>query len=223
MTAFSELVAATESDLATTLGGFREEGRRIYATSSFQTQSVPLLHLLSQHAGVSVVLIDTGYLFPETYDFAHDLQGRLGFDLKQVRSTRTYAEQCTSSGALLHTRDVDACCRLNKVEPMESLLGPGDVWVSGIRADQTATRASKPRLETDDRCILRYHPMLKWTARDIYQYLREHGLPKHPLESAGYLSIGCLPCTRKWDGSDARSARWEGSSKTECGLHLKSQ
>ena len=219
MTAFSELVAATASDLAATLDAFREEGRRIYATSSFQTQSVPLLHLLSQHAGVSVVLIDTGYLFPETYDFAHGLRARLGFDLKRVRSARTYAEQCTPSGALLHTRDVDACCRLNKVEPMESLLGPGDVWISGIRADQTATRASKPRLESDDRGILRYHPMLPWTARDVYQYIREHDLPKHPLESAGYLSIGCLPCTRKWDGSDARSARWEGSSKTECGLH----
>ena len=167
-------------------------------------------------------MIDTGYLFPETYDFAHHLQELLGFDFKRIRSTRTYSEQCTSSGALLHAHDVDACCRLNKVEPIESLLGPGDVWISGIRADQTATRASKPRLETDDRGILRYHPMLKWTARDIYQYIREHGLPKHPLETAGYLSIGCLPCTRKWSGSDVRSARWEGSSKTECGLHLKS-
>lgn len=221
MTAFSELVEGTRLDLVSTLKVQREEGRRVFATSSFQTQSVPLLHLLAEHPEVTVVMIDTGYLFPETYAFARRMKERLGFQFKRIRSERTYAEQCTASGALLHTQDVEACCRINKVEPIEALLQPGDVWLSGIRADQTATRARKSRLETDGHGVVRYHPMLKWTARDIYRYLREFDLPRHPLESAGYLSIGCLPCTRKWNGLDARSARWDGSSKTECGLHLE--
>lgn len=224
MDGHNDLVRATQEELATALGKWREEGRRVLATSSFQTQSVPLLHLLAQHREVTVALIDTGYLFPETYAFAEQLRAQLGFTLERLRSRRTHAEQCTASGHLLHTRDVEACCRLNKVEPMEDRLQPGDVWLSGIRADQTPNRAEKPRLETDARGVLRYHPMLAWTARDIYRYLRENDLPKHPLESAGYLSIGCVPCTRRWTGSpeNARSARWEGRAKTECGLHLES-
>lgn len=221
-------VRETQEELRQQLGEFRAEGRRVLASSSFQTQSVPLLHLLADHPEVDIVMIDTGFLFPETYTFADELQRLLGFRLLRLQGRRTYAQQMTSHGRLLHTEDIEACCRLNKVEPMADELRAGEVWLSGIRSDQTATRAAKPRLETDARGVLRYHPMLDWTAREIYAYIREHQLPKHPLEAAGYLSIGCVPCTRRWDGrssdnpADARSARWAGSRKTECGLHLPS-
>lgn len=217
-------IAETKADLAGLMTQFQKEGRKVWVTSSFQTQSVPLLHLLSSTAAdVEVLLIDTGFLFPETYAFAHDLQELMGFQMRRIRGRRSYAEQMTGDGQLLHTKDTDACCELNKVEPMDDLLSAGDVWMSGIRADQTATRAAKQKLETDARGVIRCHPMLNWTGREIYAYIRLHSLPKHPLEMAGYLSIGCLPCTRKWDGSSggaARAARWEGSGKTECGLHL---
>lgn len=218
---FDALRQETVRDLETSISEWVSEGRRVVATSSFQTQSVPLLHMLSALPQVQVALIDTGYLFPETYAFARELQAKLGFQLEVVRSPRTFAEQRTAKGSLLHSEDIEACCRLNKVEPMDAFLQPGEVWLSGIRADQTKNRALKQRLETDARGVLRYHPMLAWTARDIYHYLRTFDLPKHPLEAAGYLSIGCVPCTRRWTGSSVRGARWLGSSKTECGLHLE--
>lgn len=202
---------------------FKSEGRGVYVTSSFQTQSVPLLHMVSQLAidVVKVVLIDTGFLFPESYLFAHSLKKQFGIQLLKVRSQRSYAEQMTQRGNFLFASDLDACCNLNKVEPMRTLLEPGDVWVSGIRADQSKVRAEKTLLETDATGVLRYHPMLEWTAKDVYHYIQANGLPRHPLENEGYKSIGCIPCTRKWSALDfeERSGRWEGSAKTECGLH----
>lgn len=219
-----EKTETTCQGLRTHLARFKAEGRRVFATSSFQTQSVPLLHVLSENFrdAVTVVLIDTGFLFPETYDFALTLQAQFGFTLEQVRAKRSHAEQLNPNGQFLHTSDIERCCRINKVDPMADLLSPGDVWLSGIRADQTANRAQKASLETDPQGILRYHPMLAWTNREIYAYIRAHALPKHPLEPAGYVSIGCMPCTRKWakEPGSVRSGRWEGSKKTECGLHL---
>jgi len=202
---------------------FKSEGRGVYVTSSFQSQSVPLLHMVSQLASdaVTVVLIDTGFLFPETYLFAHSIIERLGIQMLKVRSERTFAEQMTQRGNFLFASDIDACCHLNKVEPMRALLRPGDVWTSGIRADQSKVRSQKARLEMDATGVLRYHPLLEWTAKDIYRYIQVHDLPRHPLENDGYKSIGCVPCTRKWNALDfeERGGRWEGSSKTECGLH----
>ncbi|MGB0196539.1 MAG: phosphoadenylyl-sulfate reductase [Flavobacteriales bacterium] len=204
---------------------FKLEARAVYLTSSFQTQSVPLLHMVSQLAkdAVQVVVIDTGFLFPETYLFAHALTEQLGIHLLKVRSERTFAEQMTQHGNFLFASDIDVCCHLNKVEPMRALLNPGDVWISGIRADQSKVRAEKARLETDSAGVLRYHPFLEWTAKDVYRYIQTHNLPRHPLENDGYKSIGCVPCTRKWNALDfeERGGRWEGSAKTECGLHTE--
>jgi len=202
---------------------FKSEARAVYLTSSFQTQSVPLLHMVSQLEAdaVQVVVIDTGFLFPETYLFAHARTEQLRLSLMKVRSERTFAEQMTQRGNFLFASDTDACCHLNKVEPMRALLSPGDVWISGIRADQSKVRAAKARLETDATGVLRYHPLLEWTAKDVYGYIQAHDLPRHPLENDGYKSIGCVPCTRKWSALDLedRGGRWEGSAKTECGLH----
>lgn len=220
---FALLFEKTLTGLRSDVEKFNSEGRSVFLTSSFQTQSVPLLHMASQLANnaVTVVLIDTGFLFPETYLFAHSLKERLGIELLRVRSERTFAEQMTQHGNFLFASDIDACCNLNKVEPMRTLLNPGDVWISGIRADQSKVRADKSKLETDSTGVLRYHPLLEWTAKDVYHYIQIHGLPRHPLENDGYKSIGCVPCTRKWNALDFedRSGRWEGSAKTECGLH----
>lgn len=217
---FEKTLGFLRSDIAQ----FKSEGRVVYLTSSFQTQSVPLLSMVSQlrSDAVRVVLIDTGFLFPETYLFAHALMKKLGASWLKVRSERTFSEQMTQKGNFLFASDIDACCHMNKVEPMRSLLHPGDVWISGIRADQSKVRAEKARLETDAMGVLRYHPMLEWTAKDVYRYIQIHNLPRHPLENDGYKSIGCVPCTRKWTALDFedRSGRWEGSAKVECGLHI---
>lgn len=218
---FTDLESNTRQELQSQVREFQTEGRKVWLTSSFQTQSLPLLHMLSQVAPeVPVILIDTGFLFPETYAFARQLEGEWGLDLVQIRSQRTYHDQRTPSGHFLFTEDIDRCCQVNKVEPIQDLIRGGDVWISGVRRDQSAVRAAKKRIETDARDVLRYHPMLNWTGRDVYFYINNHKLPKHPLESQGFVSIGCVPCTRKWADPD-RGGRWEGSSKTECGLHTK--
>jgi len=203
---------------------FVEDGASLFCTSSFQTQSVPLLHMIAslQNLPVQVVMIDTGFMFPETYLFMNSLAKQFDLDVTQVRSKRSYVDQLGMDNRFLYASDFERCCAVNKVEPMEELLKPGDVWISGIRADQSSVRAEKKIVETDARGVIRYHPMLSWTARDVYRYIRMHHLPRHPLEDSGYKSIGCIPCTRKWNALDAqeRNGRWEGSQKTECGLHL---
>lgn len=103
---------------------------------------------------------------------------------------------------------------------MEPILKSKDVWINGIRADQNANRAGMKEEEQTPQGAMRYHPMLSWTSKDIFDYRKEFDLPPHPLEAKGYLSIGCEPCTRRLlPSEDERSARWFGMNKVECGLH----
>lgn len=199
-----------------------EKNSRVLMTSSFQTQSVPLLHLVSLHfPDTEVLFIDTGFLFAETYRFKDQLQKLMGFKLKELRSSKGYLEQLSRDGLFLYAHDTDKCCRINKVDPLNDYLKSSDFWISGVRKDQTANRAAMAPVEMDKRGITRIHPMLDWTSRDIYNYINENNLPKHPLDLAGYESIGCVPCTHAC--ADERSGRWEGSRKTECGLHTENR
>jgi len=191
-------------------------------SSSFQTQSVPLLHIVSSNFNwIKIVFIDTGYLFAETYGFKKHLEDQFGLDIITVTSNRDYLNQKMTSGLMLYSEDIDRCCGINKVEPINSLINSGDVWISGVRKDQTKNRSLKKPVEIDSKGIIRLHPMLEWNSKDIYHYIKENELPKHPLEKEGYLSIGCVPCTQKISYSNMRDGRWVGQQKTECGLHLK--
>lgn len=202
----------------------RAEGRHCYMSSSFQTQSVPLLHIISSHFNwVPVVFIDTGFHFAETYAFKDQLQRQFNLKVITVASNKSYVEQKTADGLFMYSEDTDRCCAINKVEPIDSLVKPGDVWISGVRRDQTAIRNRMQPLEEDKRGVIRLHPMLKWNSKSIYDYIKEYKLPKHPLENAGFVSIGCVPCTQKWDGNAMRGGRWIGRNKMECGLHTENR
>ena len=96
-----------------------------------------------------------------------------------------------------------------------------DIWISGVRADQSASRSAMKLEQEAPHDILRFHPILDWNPKMIYSYRMQYNLPEHPLDEKGYQSIGCAPCTRKYDFSDERSARWFGLNKTECGLHTE--
>src|SRR5690606_38040739 len=122
-------------------------------------------------------------------------------------------------GQFYFTSDPDRCCFLNKTQPMEPLLIGYDVWINGIRADQNANRKDMLSEQPASHGAVRFHPMLDWSGKKIFEYINEHNLPRHPLEDKGYMSIGCEPCTRKIDLSNDRSGRWFGMNKTECGLH----
>lgn len=206
------------------LPAFRKEGRRIVMTSSFQTQSVPLLHIVSEYfSEVEVLFIDTGFLFSETYSFRNELEKKFKLKVTVLKSESSYVQQRDSRGLFLYASDATRCCKINKVDPLNKYLEPGHIWISGVRRDQTARRSEMERVETDARGITRLHPMLKWTAKDIYHYINHFDLPKHPLENKGYDSIGCVPCTHPCGLEGSRGGRWLGSNKTECGLHTENR
>ncbi len=128
--------------------------------------------------------------------------------------------QLDTDGKLLFTSDPDHCCYLNKIQPMESVLMEYDVWINGVRAEQNANRSDMGLEENARHNVIRFHPLIDWSARHIFEYRKKHNLPEHPLEAKGYFSIGCEPCTRKLDlEMQEREARWYGLNKTECGLN----
>jgi phosphoadenosine phosphosulfate reductase len=204
---------------------YKAEGKKVFASSSFQTHSIPMLKILSEiDKDIPVVFLNTGFLFPETMvyrDLICDLYGLTPLNL--VAATPR-SMQKDGAGRFLFASDPDYCCHINKVLPMEPILQTYDVWINGVRADQNANRSRMKEEQPTPQGALRYHPMLPWTNPMIWAYIREHDIPRHPLDSQGYNSIGCEPCTRRIDHTqtgDERMARWFGMNKTECGLHTE--
>ena len=193
----------------------------IAASSSFQTQGVPLLYLISQTVPqLPVMFLDTGYHFPETLEFRDQLVEAWRLNLQVIRPERPVRKCPGQHSHDLYRRDPDRCCHINKVEPMQQALTGLVAWVSGIRRDQSPARAGIKIIERLDNGVIRLHPMATWRRQDIFQYIRDQQLPEHPLLAKGYLSVGCAPCTRPvFDGADERSGRWNAHAKTECGLH----
>ena len=207
-------------EIRSQIARYREEGKKLFATSSFQTHSIPMLHLLSRvDRDIDVLFINTGYHFPETLRFRDQVAELLGLKLVDVKSLVPRNLQRDANGQLHFTSDPDLCCYLNKTQPVEPALIEYDVWINGVRRDQNANRRDMRVEQRAPHGCLRFHPMLDWSSKMIYDYIREHDLPRHPLEDAGYMSIGCEPCTRKIDLDNDRSGRWFGLNKTECGLH----
>lgn len=212
----------TFEQLKSAIISYKKEGKRMFTTSSFQSHSLVLLHMLSRIDNtIPVVFINTGYHFPETIQFRDDISARFGLkEVVDLHSDVPKFMQKDAEGKLLFTSDPDHCCYLNKTQPVDSLLLRHDIWINGVRADQSATRKAMKTEQPAPHGTIRFHPMLDWTSKMIFEYQKEFDLPKHPMESNGYLSIGCEPCTRKVDPEMIeREARWYGMNKTECGLH----
>lgn len=202
------------------IDNYNSKGFRLFVTSSFQTHSIPLLHMLSEiDITIPVMFINTGYLFPETITFRDKIVKDYGLKLVNISSSVSRIYQKDPLGNLLFTSDPDRCCFINKTQPMEPILSKYDIWINGIRADQNANRGNMKREQVGAFDCKRFHPILDWNNKMIFDYIKDHNLPKHPLDDKGYLSLGCEPCTRKFDLNDERSARWFGMNKTECGLH----
>ena len=199
-------------------------GASVAVSSSFQSQSVPLLHLVSLHCPeMPVVFLDTGFHFGETLRFRDQLNEELGLNIEVLHPEVQQHELMQRYGEGLYRRDPDLCCHINKVEPMDRYMLDKDAWISGVRRDQTAHRRSLRTVEIAANGRLKIHPMLAWTSRDVWTYINEHKLPVHPLLEQGFFSIGCAPCTRPVGaGEDERSGRWADNDKTECGIHTES-
>jgi len=212
----NEAFQSIEKDLL----AYLKDGKRLFATSSFQTHSLPMLHIISRiDKSIPIYFINTGFHFPETLSFRDIVADQFGLNLIDHHPQTPKVLQKDVSGQLYFTSDPDYCCFLNKTQPMEPLLGSLDIWINGIRRDQNANRKNMNVTAPTPQGCLRYHPMLDWTGKMIYQYINEFELPRHPLEAKGYVSIGCEPCTRKQTMDGERGGRWFGMKKTECGLH----
>jgi phosphoadenosine phosphosulfate reductase len=200
---------------------YKAEGKKLFTSSSFQSHSLVLLHILSRvDRTIPVYFINTGFHFPETIRFRDYVTRLFGLNTLDLKSEVPKYLQRDAEGRLLFTSDPDHCCHLNKTQPMDAVLREYDVWINGVRADQSAVRAAMKVEQPAPYGKLRFHPMLDWTAKMIWQYQKEYNLPRHPLEEKGYVSIGCEPCTRRLDPNmQEREARWYGLKKAECGLH----
>lgn len=203
------------------LTDYRNSGKSLFTTSSFQSHSLVLLHILSRiDKTIPIYFINTGFHFPETVRFRDQIGDQFGLNIIDLKSDIPKFMQRDSEGRLLFTSDPDHCCYLNKTQPVDAILLSHDIWINGVRADQSATRAAMKEEQPAKHGCIRFHPMLDWNAKMIWQYQKEHSLPKHPLEEKGFVSIGCEPCTRKLDPEmQEREARWFGMNKVECGLH----
>lgn len=196
----------------------RDAGR-LALVSSFGTESAALLHLaLAARPDLDVVHIDTGRHFPETLRYRDALREHLGFRLVVVRPDERALQQ-RDPDATLAARDADACCALRKTVPLREALRDYSGWLTGRKRMHGGVRAVLPHLERDG-AHLKVNPLAAWDRADVAAYFERHALPRHPLEGRGYASIGCAPCTAPTAfGASARSGRWAGSAKTECGIH----
>jgi len=193
-------------------------------SSSFGAQSAAVLHLVTREsADMPVVLIDTGYLFPETYRFADELTSKLGLNLRVYRPEIGVAWMEARFGKLWEQGidGINRYNRLRKVEPMKRALGDlgASTWIAGLRRRQTQERHSIDLLELRDG-RWKFHPIADWNDRDVWNYLQLHNLPFHPLWEHGYISIGDVHTTRAWQpGMREEDTRFFGL-KRECGLHF---
>ena len=196
-------------------------GERICVTSSM-TDAV-IIHLASSiRPGIDVVFLDTGYHFPETVGTRDAVQAVYPVNMVNVTPSRTVEEQDEELGPRLYGRNPDLCCYLRKVEPLERTLKNYDAWFSGVRRDETIARRDTRVVEWDDkRQMVKVNPIVRWTGKQVDDYIAEHGVLVNPLVYEGYPSIGCRTCTSRVEaGADPRSGRWAGTGKTECGIHV---
>jgi phosphoadenosine phosphosulfate reductase len=196
-------------------------GRRFAVTSSMEDAVVA--HLASTALpGVDVIFLDTGYHFPETLGTRDAVAEVYPVNVITLTPRQTVAEQDAEFGPRLHDRDPDLCCALRKVKPLADALSSYDAWATGLRRAETHNRVIAPVVGWDEgKQKVKVSPLARWSDEDVEKYVAENGVLVNPLQYDGYPSIGCFPCTRRVaEGEDARSGRWAGFEKTECGIHV---
>lgn len=200
---------------------------QVFTTTAWQRNGMVLLDMARRFdADIPVLFIDTGYHFNETLSYALEMTARYRLNLVVCKPKPTRDEFEAEHGAKLHDRDPGLCCAINKVEPLKretERLGR-KVWLTALRRDQAETRKATPILQRTKDGTIKVAPLVRWTSRDVWKYLKDNNIPEHPLYAKGYASIGCAPesCTRPVKpGEDERAGRWAGSDKKECGIHYQ--
>ncbi len=170
---------------------------------------------------VDTLFLETGYHFAETIGTRDAVESQMKLSIVDVSPVRSVDEQDAEFGGRLYERDPALCCQMRKVEPLHNTLQNYEAWITGVRRDESATRAETPYVTWDAKNdLVKINPMADWSLDDLLTYAGEHDIIVNPLVNDGYPSIGCAPCTRRVaPGEDPRAGRWAGLDKTECGLH----
>ena len=203
-------------------------GPKIVLACSFGAEDVVLLDMVHRiNPSVPLFYLDTEFFFPETYALRDRVIAHYRLQPQQViqmKSLLTPERQAAQHGEALWTRHPDQCCELRKVEPLIRVLKGFDAWITGIRRDQSSTRANAKLMEWDQKFQLaKVNPLAAWTWEDVWTYIRVHEVPYNELHDRSYPSIGCTYCTSPVNlGDDPRAGRWKNFTKTECGLHKAS-
>ena len=202
-------------------------GHGVCLTSSFQTEDMVVLHLLREHLPqVPVIFLETGYHFPELIEYRDRMVREWGLNLVNALPKTTLEEHEKEFG-LLHIVEPTKCCAIRKVEPLMRSLEPFSWWFTGLRREQSPTRAGLKKIEDHrlptGKMLKKVSVLADWDWARVEEYALEHGIPRLSLYDRGYTSIGCEPCTAIPEaGADARSGRW-GGKKLECGIHTFSE
>jgi len=195
-----------------------EAGGLPCVTSSFQAECVVLVHMLQRvRPGLPVLFLDTFHHFAETYAYRDEIAARWNLNLINLQADQPQVG--------LWQESTQACCGRHKVEPLFRALQDYDVWFTGLRRDQSASRANLQELEPfalpTGKTLRKVSPLASWTTKDVWTYAKQHDIPLLPLYADGYTSIGCQPCTSlPLDPANDRSGRW-GGQKLECGIHIQ--
>ena len=202
-------------------------GEKAAIGTSFQGSGLVIIdHAVRLGLNFPIFTVDTGLLFPETYELKDRLEKHFGIRIEGLQPAQTVEEQRQEYGGNLWESNPDTCCTLRKVLPLQRRLASLDVWITGVRRNQSDTRKTTGILELYEfdklrsHHILKLNPMAAWSREAIWSHIREKGIPYNPLHDRGFKSIGCWPCTKASTSTDhERAGRWEGFDKTECGIH----
>jgi len=199
---------------------------RITFATGFGAEGCAIIDLIArEQLPIDLFTLDTGVLFPETYELWQRLEDKYGIEIRAVRPSLTIPEQALVHGPALWERESDRCCELRKVVPLRHELSKFDAWITAIRRDQTAQRAYARVVERDAKFgLIKINPLVTWSHDAVWAHIYANDVPTNVLHDRGYPSIGCQPCTSAVaPGEDPRSGRWKGQAKKECGLHVADQ
>lgn len=207
--------------------GFETFGAEMVLGTGFGPSGVFLIdRLQTNDIDIPIFYLDTNLFFEETYHLRDRLEARYSIDITRVATDLSLEEQAEKYGDELWNDDPNRCCHLRKVLPLRNYLADKKAWITGVRRSQSESRQQTDVIEWDpENEVIKINPLANWTSQDVWDYIHIRELPYNPMHDEGYPSIGCIPCTEPVDSDeeDERAGRWNGSDKTECGIHLSTQ
>ena len=224
-----EIVAEKSSEKALALVAKEFSGKIVFSTS-FGLEDQAITHIIfSKNLPIKVFTLDTGRLFPETYSVWNSTREKYEKNIEAFSPNETAVQKLVSEkGPNSFYESVEnrlECCHIRKVEPLQRALKGNEIWITGIRKEQSANRNNLSSVEWDEKNnIVKFHLLFDWSFQEVNDFIKKNNIPHNSLHDKGFPSIGCQPCTRAVkDGEDVRSGRWwwEDASKKECGLHVK--